>query len=235
MLFYQGVTLMNYYKWKGIIDYLFALLMLIAGLPIYILIALLIKWQDPKGPVLFKQQRLGKDEKMFTLYKFRSMRVETHRKGIELTDSERLFSVGRFIRKMSLDELPQLINILEGNMSFIGPRPLPKEYLPYYTDQERKRHDVKPGISGWAQVNGRNNLIWEKKFELDVYYTQNMCLLFDTKILLMTIKKVLSGSDVIEYEYDTSKELTDYRSKNRTTVQQQTTLSKYREKGNSYE
>lgn len=216
---------MNYHKWKVIIDLFFALVMLIIGLPVYILIAMLIKWQDPKGPVFFKQQRLGMNEKLFTLYKFRSMKVETHRDGIELSDSERLFSVGRFIRKMSLDELPQLINILKGDMSFIGPRPLPKEYLPYYTDQERKRHEVKPGISGWAQVNGRNNLSWEKKFELDVYYTQNICWYFDTKILLMTIRKVLSGSDVIEYEYDPTKELSDYRSVNRTVSHEQATLN----------
>lgn len=217
---------MKYYKWKGIIDFVFALIMLVAGFPVYMLIAILIKWQDPDGPVCFQQERLGKDEKIFTLYKFRSMKVETHRDGVELSDSERLFSIGRFIRKMSLDELPQLVNILKGDMSFIGPRPLPEEYLPYYTDEERKRHTVKPGISGWAQVNGRNNLTWERKFELDVYYTRNISFLFDTKILLLTIKKVLSGSDVIEYKYDPTKELTDYRSVNRSVVQKQTTLSK---------
>lgn len=217
---------MTYYKWKGVIDFIFALILLITGLPLYVLIAIIIKWQDPDGPVCFKQERVGKDDKLFTVYKFRSMKVETHRNGIELTDSERLFPMGRFIRKMSLDELPQLLNILKGDMSFIGPRPLPREYLPYYTEEERKRHVIKPGISGWAQVNGRNNLSWEKKFELDVYYTQHLSFLFDTKIFLLTIKKVLSGSDVIEYKYDPTKELTDYRSPNTKVVQQQTTLSK---------
>ena len=113
---------------------------------------------------------------------------------------------------MSLDEFPQLVNILKGEMSFIGPRPLPENYLPYYTQEEKKRHVIKPGISGWAQVNGRNRLDWERKFELDVFYTQNLSLVFDIKILLMTIKKVFLGSDVIEYKDEPTKELPEYRS-----------------------
>lgn len=217
---------MTYLKWKSFIDVLFALLVAIIGMPIFLVIGLLIKWQDPKGPILFKQQRVGKNEHVFILYKFRSMRVETHRDGIELTDTERLYPIGRFIRKMSLDELPQVFNILSGDMSFIGPRPLPEEYLPYYTQQEKKRHELKPGISGWAQVNGRNNLTWERKFAFDIYYIKHVSLLFDLKILLMTIKKVVLGSDVIEYSYDPDKELSDTRSKSAPLSHQQSTSTK---------
>lgn len=206
---------MNYSKLKSFIDIFFALIMLVFSVPILVTVAMLIKWEDPDGPVIFKQQRVGKNERLFTLYKFRSMSVETHREGKELSDSERLFRVGRFIRKMSLDELPQLLNIIRGDMSFIGPRPLPEEYLAYYTKQECKRHNIKPGISGWAQVNGRNNISWEKKFELDVYYTQNISMLFDLTILFMTIKKVFLSADVTEYVYDSTKDLTAYRTENR--------------------
>lgn len=206
---------MTYSKWKSFFDFTFAFVLLILSFPVLVLISLFIKLEDSTGPVIFRQTRVGKDEKLFTLYKFRSMKVEEMREGVKLTDSERIFRTGRLIRKTSLDELPQLLNILKGEMSFIGPRPLPDDYLPFYTFHENKRHTIKPGISGYAQVNGRNKLSWERKFEMDVYYTQNVSFLLDLKILLLTIKKVFMGSDVVEYNYETDKELTDYRTAQR--------------------
>lgn len=189
---------MIYSKLKGQLDFLFALILIIAGFPFFIIVPLMIKMEDPKGTVLFRQRRIGKNEKEFTLYKFRSMKMELFKDGKELEDNERMLQVGQFIRKTSLDELPQLLNVLKGDMSFIGPRPLLVEYLPHYTTSERCRHDIKPGISGWAQINGRNSLSWEEKFELDVYYVEHLSLILDLKIFLLTVKKVFTGSDVID-------------------------------------
>lgn len=135
------------------------------------------------------------------------MNSNTDRNGTLLSDSERMLHCGKWIRKLSLDELPQIINILKGEMSFIGPRPLLPEYLAFYTEKEIKRHSVKPGISGWAQINGRNSLTWEERFSLDLDYIDQLSFKLDTKIVLLTIKKVLSGSDVIE---DESEELADF-------------------------
>lgn len=181
---------------KGVLDFLFAILLLVILSPIMLASAIIIKMEDPGGPILFKQERVGKDNKIFTLYKFRTMIVETEKNGVKLSDADRLLKFGNILRKLSIDELPQLFNIIKGEMSFIGPRPLPVVYLPYYTDEEMHRHDVRPGVSGWAQVNGRNYLSWEEKFRYDLEYVNNVSFLFDVKIFLMTVKKVLTKSDI---------------------------------------
>ncbi len=181
---------------KGVLDFLFAILLLVILSPIMLATAIIIKMEDPGGPILFKQERVGKDNKIFTLYKFRTMIVETEKNGVKLSDADRLLKFGNILRKLSIDELPQLFNIIKGEMSFIGPRPLPVVYLPYYTDEEMHRHDVRPGVSGWAQVNGRNYLSWEEKFRYDLEYVNNVSFLFDVKIFLMTVKKVLTKSDI---------------------------------------
>jgi lipopolysaccharide/colanic/teichoic acid biosynthesis glycosyltransferase len=180
---------------KRILDFVISLTAIIILLPFFLVIAILIKL-DSKGPVFFRQKRAGKDTRIFTVYKFRTMRVETEKDGRLLSDMERMTRVGFFLRKTSIDELPQLFNILKGEMSFIGPRPLPDFYLPYYYEKEIHRHDVKPGISGWAQVNGRNFINWEKRFEYDLFYTNNISFMFDLKIFFLTLKKVFLRSDV---------------------------------------
>lgn len=181
---------------KRVLDVVFSALLLVVLSPVMLLVALVIKWEDPKGPVVFTQQRMGKDLKSFVVMKFRSMRVERVREGRELSDQERMLKYGGLIRKLSLDELPQLLNVLKGEMSFIGPRPLPIVYYPYFTDEELHRHDVTPGISGLAQVNGRNLLTWDEKFQYDLTYVRNIGFLMDVKIVLTTFKKVLKGADV---------------------------------------
>lgn len=190
---------------KRIFDILFSFILLILTFPFFILIALLIKFEDPKGPVFHLTQRIGYLNKEFTLIKFRSMIIMKERNNIRLSDNERLLKTGKMIRKFSFDELPQMINIIKGDMSFIGPRPLPVVYLPYYTCEEAHRHDMKPGISGWAQINGRNFLSWDEKFKLDLYYITNACLLLDINIFFLTIKKIFvkpevctMGKDIIE-------------------------------------
>jgi undecaprenyl phosphate N,N'-diacetylbacillosamine 1-phosphate transferase len=185
-----------YIALKRMFDICFCVILLIFTLPLFIVIALVIKMEDPKGPVFFRQKRVGKHNKTFGVFKFRSMIVEIERNGINLTDSERMLRIGNIIRKLSFDELPQIFNIILGDMSFIGPRPLPVKYLEFYTEDELHRHDVRPGISGWAQVNGRNNLIWDKKFELDLYYVKNISFLLDLKIFFLTIKKIFLRSDI---------------------------------------
>lgn len=180
---------------KRIIDFSFAFLLLLITSPILIISALAIKLES-KGPSLFKQRRIGKNNKEFIIYKFRTMKVETGKNGKKLSDSERLTKVGKFLRKTSLDEIPQCINILKGEMSFIGPRPLPVIYLPYYTEEELKRHEVRPGISGLAQVNGRNTLQWEDRFKYDIEYINNISIGMDIKILIMTLQKVFKRENI---------------------------------------
>lgn len=180
---------------KRIIDFSFAFLLLLITSPILIISALAIKLES-KGPSLFKQRRIGKDNKEFIIYKFRTMKVETEKNEIKLSDSERLTKVGKILRKTSLDEIPQCINILKGEMSFIGPRPLPVIYLPYYTEEELKRHEVRPGISGLAQVNGRNTLQWEDRFKYDIEYINNISIGMDIKILIMTLQKVFKRENI---------------------------------------
>lgn len=181
---------------KRVIDILFAFILLLIASPVMIICAILIKIEDPSGPVLFRQERIGKNNKVFEIFKFRSMSVNRKDKGKKLSDSERMLKVGGILRKISLDELPQLFNIIKGEMSFIGPRPLPVIYLPYYTDEELHRHDINPGISGWAQVNGRNYLGWDDRFKCDLEYVKDISLNFDLKILILTIEKVFMRSDV---------------------------------------
>jgi len=189
---------MNFYiKIKFSIDIIVALILVFLLFPVFIICSILIKLEDPSGPVLFVQKRVGLNNKLFNVYKFRSMKVKNSINGKPLNDSQRMLKLGNIIRKLSLDELPQLFNIIKGEMSFIGPRPLPVLYLPYFNKFELTRHAVKPGISGWAQVNGRNNLNWDKKFKLDIEYVENMSLKLDIKILFLTIWKVLRKSDVV--------------------------------------
>ncbi len=185
-----------YLSVKRVLDVLLAIILLIITLPIMIIAAIAIKIES-EGPVLFVQERPGKDCKIFKLYKFRTMRVNTEHNGRVLSDRERVIRVGAFLRKASIDELPQLFNIIRGDMSFIGPRPLLVKYLPYYTEEELKRHNLLPGITGWAQVNGRNNLNWEKRFKMDLEYVEKVSFLFDLKIFCLTIYKVFKRADIV--------------------------------------
>lgn len=185
------------------LDFVFAVILLIIASPIMLLAAIAIKLEDPKGPVLFRQKRPGKNAKIFTVYKFRTMRVETEKDGRPLTDMERMTKVGSFLRKTSIDELPQLFNIIRGEMSFIGPRPLLVQYLELYTPEQMRRHEVTPGISGWAQVNGRNAISWEEKFKYDVWYVDNQSVLLDFKILFLTIYNILKREGINNSQGDT--------------------------------
>ncbi len=180
---------------KRALDFLIALSALIILSPIIILLVILVRIKLG-SPVLFKQKRPGKNEKIFTLYKFRTMTDEKDEKGELLPDEVRLTSFGKLLRSTSLDELPELINILKGEMSLIGPRPLLIKYLPLYNETQKHRHDVRPGLTGWAQMNGRNAITWEKKFEYDVEYVNQISFLFDCKIFLGTIKAVLKREGI---------------------------------------
>lgn len=193
-----------YIKVKRIVDIVGAFILIFMTWPFMMIAAIAIKIEDPKGPVLFKQERPGKDEKIFTIYKFRTMKVATHdAKGKRLSDMERMTKTGKILRKISLDEFPQFINVLKGDMSFIGPRPLLVQYLKHYNEEQRRRHNVRPGISGWAQVNGRNAISWEEKFKLDVWYADNISFKTDFKVLVKTIKNVLGSKDINNSEGDT--------------------------------
>ena len=176
---------------KPIIDFIAALIILFIFSPIYLFIYLLL-FIDLKGNPIFKQKRPGKQEKIFTIYKFRTMNNKVDSNGFLLPDNKRLTKIGKVIKSLSVDELPQLFNILKGDMSFIGPRPLMIEYLPYYTQEQKKRHSVLPGITGLAQVKGRNGLKFSKRFILDVEYVNNMSLILDMKILFQTFKNVVT-------------------------------------------
>ncbi|QPI03436.1 undecaprenyl phosphate N,N'-diacetylbacillosamine 1-phosphate transferase [Campylobacter concisus] len=180
---------------KRAIDILGALFLLILTSPIIIVTAIFIYFKVSRD-VIFTQERPGFNEKIFKIYKFKTMSDERDTNGELLPDEQRLGRFGKLIRSLSLDELPQLFNVLKGDMSFIGPRPLLVEYLPIYNETQKHRHDVRPGITGLAQVNGRNAISWEKKFEYDVYYAKNLSFMLDVKIALQTIEKVLKRSDV---------------------------------------
>lgn len=185
-----------YKYFKKIMDFVASLTSLIILSPLMALSAVLVKISDG-GSVLFKQRRPGKDGKIFTVYKFRTMSEKTEdENGRELSDVERMTKIGSFLRKTSLDELPQLFNVLKGDMSFIGPRPLLCEYLELYTPYQMRRHEVLPGISGLAQVNGRNAITWEEKFDYDVYYVDHMSFWLDLRILFKTIKNTLKRADI---------------------------------------
>ena len=180
---------------KRIIDILAALSALIILSPVYIFVAFKVAKNLGK-PVLFSQKRPGLNGQIFTMKKFRSMRDAQDKNGNILPDQERLTPFGIKLRNSSLDELPGLLSVLKGDMSLVGPRPLLIEYLPLYSEVQAKRHDVKPGITGWAQVNGRNAISWQEKFELDVWYVENQSLWLDIKIIYLTIKKVFSQADI---------------------------------------
>jgi undecaprenyl phosphate N,N'-diacetylbacillosamine 1-phosphate transferase len=180
---------------KPSFDKLTALLALIIASPIFLLVALLLAiFQN--GKVFFTQKRPGLNEKIFRLVKFKTMRDDQDENGELLPDEERLTWIGKIVRKTSMDEIPQLLNIVKGDMSFIGPRPLLVEYLPLYSEEQGKRHLVTPGITGWAQINGRNTISWQKKFEYDVWYVQNQSFLLDLKIIFMTVFKVFKAEGI---------------------------------------
>lgn len=174
---------------KRTADFILALIAVIILSPVYIILALFVKGYLG-SPILFCQERPGKDEKIFKMYKFRSMTDKKDENGNLLPDEIRLTKFGRFLRSTSLDELPELFNIIKGDMSIVGPRPLLVRYLPRYNDVQRHRHDVRPGLTGLAQVNGRNAISWEEKFKYDIEYVDNISLLLDIKIILQTVKKV---------------------------------------------
>ena len=180
---------------KPILDRCLAFVLLIFLMPLMVVI-LAVSYAAMGLPLLFLQKRPGYKEKIFTIYKFRTMSDDRDSDGNLLPDKERLKGFGGKIRSFSLDELPQLINVLKGEMSFIGPRPLLIEYLPFYNEEQKRRHDVKPGISGWAQVNGRNAIPWGKKFEYDVFYVDNISFLLDMKIVWMTIQKIIKREGI---------------------------------------
>ena len=182
---------------KPLLDFIGALILLILVSPIMLLTAFVIAIKLGR-PIIFTQSRPGYQGKLFTIYKFRSMSNATNKHGELLSDEERLQGIGQKIRSLSLDELPQLFNVLRGDMSFIGPRPLLVEYLLLYTPDQAKRHDVKPGITGWAQVNGRNTISWEEKFRYDIEYVDHLSLGMDLKIAYLTVLKVIKKEGVAQ-------------------------------------
>ncbi|MBT5421206.1 MAG: sugar transferase [Candidatus Cloacimonetes bacterium] len=197
---------MEFYKsyMKRLIDLILSFVAFLIALPILILVFILIIIFNKSNP-FFTQSRPGKNEKIFKVIKFKTMNDKRDIKGNLLPDAERLTPIGKFVRKTSLDELPQLINVLKGDMSLIGPRPLLIEYLALYNKTQQRRHEVRPGITGWAQVNGRNSISWKKKFEYDVWYVNNISFILDIEIIFMTIKKVIK-SDGINDEGHATKE-----------------------------
>lgn len=183
---------------KRVVDFCGALLGAVLTAPIWIVVAILVRWKLG-APVIYSQPRPGLNGKIFNIKKFRTMTNETDENGVLLPNEMRKTKFGSLLRSTSLDELPELINVLKGEMSLVGPRPLRVEYLPRYSKEQARRHDVPPGVTGWAQVRGRNNLTWEEKFKLDVWYVDNRSLWLDLKIILMTIYKVVKreGADNI--------------------------------------
>ena len=203
---------MQIYKrfFKRPLDIILALIAITLLSPVLLLVALLVRI-NLGSPIIFKQHRPGMNEQIFTMYKFRTMTNERDTNGQLLPNRVRLTSFGRFLRSTSLDELPELLNILKGHMSFIGPRPLVTEYLPYYTDEERMRHSVKPGLSGLAQINGRNIASWEQRFRYDIEYVNNITFLGDLKIIIKTLLKVIKRADIGEPGIDDPLDFDQYR------------------------
>ena len=180
---------------KRILDLIISVVLVLVLSPIIFIVTLLL-WFQNKGSAFFFQDRPGQHEKRIRIVKFKSMSDERDAQGNLLPDNQRITRLGRFVRKWSLDELPQLFNVISGDMSLIGPRPLLFKYIPLYSEEQRKRHDVKPGITGWAQVNGRNAISWKRKFELDVYYVEHLSLQLDFKIFWKTILKILKREGI---------------------------------------
>lgn len=180
---------------KRLFDILLASFLLLILAPVILIVSVLI-YISMGRPIIFKQKRPGFKGEIFSFYKFRTMSFAKDNNNKLAKDESRVTKMGLILRKLSLDELPQIINVLKGDISFVGPRPLLEEYLPLYSNEQARRHDVKPGITGWAQVNGRNNISWDKKFKLDVWYVDNRSIALDIKILFMTFTKVLGCSDI---------------------------------------
>ncbi len=199
-----------YCFFKTLFDYIFSIILLFLLSPIIFFCSLLIFF-DLGTPIFFKQKRGGLNGKPFVIIKFRTMNNHGDLNPSKINDEKRTTKLGKILRKFSLDELPTLINIIKGEMSFVGPRPLLYEYKKHYNDNQNKRFLVKPGITGWAQVNGRNELSWEEKFNLDNWYIKNQTLLLDFKIILMTVKKIFLNTDV---GFDKSKDDIKFRGKN---------------------
>ena len=195
---------------KRVLDIVVSLCGIIVLSPVYLILGILVR-AKLGTPVIFKQERPGKDEKIFPLYKFRSMTDERDENGDLLSDEIRLTSFGKKLRSTSLDELPELFNILKGDMSLIGPRPLLVRYLPWYTEEERHRHDVRPGLTGLAQVNGRNALGWEERFSYDLEYVNHLTFLMDVKVICMTVGKVLKRSGTLSGAEQTVADFDVYR------------------------
>jgi len=186
---------------KRMLDICFAIVLLIITFPLFFIAIIGIKLSS-RGPIFILQRRVGKGNKDFYIIKVRTMITEKEKEGRKLTDSERILAIGKYLRRYSIDELPQLLNIIKGDMSFIGPRPLPFVYLPFYTEKELHRHDVKPGLSGYAQISGRNFLDWGKRFELDLHYVNNLSFKLDAKIFFVTMKKIIFKQEVGIYGKD---------------------------------
>lgn len=181
---------------KRVIDFTIALIALLCIGWFLIIVAIWLHFGNKGAGAFFFQERPGKDEKIFKVIKFKTMTDEKDENGKLLPDAQRLTKVGKFVRSTSIDELPQLINVLKGDMALIGPRPLRVHYLPLYSPEQHRRHEVRPGISGWAQCHGRNNISWTEKFKLDVWYVDHLSLMTDIKVIFITIKKVLFREDV---------------------------------------
>lgn len=182
---------------KRVFDFVIALIALLLIGWFLIIVAIILHFANKGAGAFFTQDRPGKDEKIFKLIKFKSMTDEKDENGNLLPEQQRLTKAGAFIRKFSIDELPQLINVLKGDMAFIGPRPLLIKYLPLYSEEQHRRHEVRPGMSGWAQVHGRNNITWTEKFKLDVWYVDHCSLWVDIKVIFLTIKNVLASKDIV--------------------------------------
>lgn len=195
---------------KPFFDFICSFLGLLVLTPIFLLVWLCLTISN-NGKPFFYQRRPGKNERIFTIIKFKTMNDNRDEAGQLLPDAQRLTAVGSFVRKTSLDELPQLLNVLKGDMSFVGPRPLLPEYLPLYNQVQRQRHQVKPGITGWAQVNGRNAVTWERKFELDVWYVKHQSFWLDIQILLKTLIKVFKSEGIVQQGQVTAEAFTGNR------------------------
>ena len=193
---------------KRFLDIIISLIFILCFWWLYIVIAILVRVKLG-SPILFKQDRPGLNEKIFKMYKFRTMTDEKDKDGNLLPDTDRLTKFGKFLRSTSLDEIPELWNVLTGEMSLVGPRPLLVSYLNKYNEYEKRRHEVKPGITGWAQINGRNNTTWEERFKNDIYYVENISFELDLKIIIKTILKVLKRSDINQSDTETMKNFLD--------------------------
>lgn len=192
----RNISKFMYRKWfKRILDIFVSAFLLLLLFPVLVILSLFLFFSN-KGSVFFFQRRPGKDEKEFYIIKFKTMTDEKDKEGKLLQDNQRITNIGKFVRAGSLDELPQLINVLKGDMSLVGPRPLLFRYIPLFSPEQKRRHEVRPGITGWAQVNGRNSITWKQKFLYDIYYVNNLTFWLDLKILFLTVLKVIRREGV---------------------------------------